>query len=214
VTARFVDPEGRLRSDREVSGFNAVAEAEPDATFIVMRLAKKSAAVRTTYGPPPGPPGIVSLVTPSQIRTAQFGFHSRGYSGLRTEFSLGQAIGSMDADVHFNLLAPPGTAQKPVPFTTAEVYTFTGDDGKVVGTIECGVEEGEAFDLKFPAAPGQPGVRFAGVGPVTGGTGLFAGARGTLTVNSVIGISPHALSLVHVIQLRDPSRRLRNGRAS
>lgn len=214
VTMRFMDPDGQLRSDREVSGFNAVAEVEPDATFIVMRLAKKSAAVKTTYGPPTGQPGIVSLVTPSQIRTGQFGLHTHGYGGLRTEISTGQVIGSMDADVHFNLLAPPGTAEKPVPFTTAEVYTFTDGSGRVVGTIECGVEEGESFKLQFPAAPGQPGVRFAGVGPVTGGTGIFAGARGTLTVNSVIGIAPHALSLVHVIQLRDPSRRLRYGRAN
>ena len=38
VTVRFVDFEGRLRSDREPSGFNAVIDAEPDATFIVMRL--------------------------------------------------------------------------------------------------------------------------------------------------------------------------------
>lgn len=211
VTMRFVDPDGRLRSDREVSGFTAVAEAEPDATFIVMRLAKKSAAVKTTYGPPTGQPGIVSLITPSEIRNGQFGLHTHGYGGLRTEISTGQTIGSMDADVHFNLLAPPGTAEKPVPFTTKEVYTFTGGSGRVVGTIECGVEEGESFSLQFPAAPGQAGVRFAGIGPVTGGTGIFAGARGTLTVNSVIGIAPHALSLVHVIQLRDPSRRLRYG---
>ena len=120
----------------------------------------------------------------------------------------------MEADVHFNLLAPPGTAERPVPFTTQEVYTFSAGDGSVAGTIEARVEEGEAFELKFPTAPGQPGVRFAGVGPVTGGTGLFKGAVGTLTVNSVIGISPHALSLVHVLQLRDPGRRLRLGRTN
>ena len=210
VTIRFVDPDARLRSDREVSGFNAVEEMEPDATFIVMRLAKKSASVQTTYGPPTGLPGIVSLVTPSQIRTGQFGLHTHGYGGLRTEISTGQVIGSMDADVRFNLLATPGTAEKPVPFMTSEVYTFTDGSGRVVGTIECCVEEGESFNLRFPAAPRQAGVRFAGVGPVTGGTGIFAGARGTLAVNSVIGIAPHALSLVHVIQLRDPTRRLRH----
>ena len=214
VTVRVVDPEGRLRSGREASGFNTVSDSEPDATFIVMRLTKKSPSVKTNYGPPPGPPGLVNLVTPSQIRSAQFGFVTRHPGGLRTELSIGQVIGSMEAEVFFNLLAPPGTAEKPVPFTTQETYTFTAADGKVVGTIQAGVEEGEAFDLKFPAAPGQPGVRFAGVGQVQGGTGIFAGAVGTLTVNSVIGISPHALSLVHVIQLRDPGRRLRYGRAN
>lgn len=213
VTMRVVDPEGRFRSDRDVSAFNAIEDPEPGATFIVMRLTKKSSKIKTTYGPPPGP-GLVSLVTPSQIRTAQFGFLSRSYTGLRTELAIGQVIGHMEADVHFDLLAPPGSAEHPVPFTTQELYTFTAADGRVVGTVEASVEEGEAFDLKFPAAPGQPGVRFAGVGPVRGGTGIFSGATGTLTVNSVIGISPHALSLVHVLQLRDPSGRLRRGKAN
>ena len=209
VTLRIVDPDGRVRSDREVSDFDTCSDPEPDATFIVMRLTKKSSAVKTTYGPPPGP-GLVSLMTPSQIRTAQFGFSSRAGGGLRTELSIGQVIGHMDADVHFDLLAPPGTAERPVPFTTKELYTFTAGDGSIAGTVSARVEEGEAFNLSFPAAPGQPGVRFAGVGPIDGGTGVFAGAVGTLTVNSVIGISPHALSLVHVLQIRNAGGQLRS----
>jgi len=80
--------------------------------------------------------------------------------------------------------------------------------------VEAAVEEGQSFDLKFPSAPGQPGVRFAGVGPVLGGTGLFAGVQGTLSVNSVIGIAPHTLSLMHVLHLRDPRRQFRAGRSN
>jgi len=179
----------------------------------VMRLMKESSEVKTTYGPPPGG-GLVSLVTPSQIRAVQYGFVTRSFGGLRTEMQIGQVIGNLVADVHFNLLAPPGTAESPVPFTTQELYTFTSADGRVVGTIRAAIEDGEAFDLRFPAAPGQPGVRFAGTGRILGGSGFFEGAVGTLSVNSLIGIAPHALSLIHVLQLRDPHGRFRAGRTN
>jgi hypothetical protein len=211
VTIRVVDPEGRFRSDRDVSLFSAIPDPEPEATFLVMRLLKESSAVKTTYGPPPGG-GLVSLVTPSQIRSVHYGFVAPRYGPVRTEMRIGPVAGRMEADVHFDLLAPPGTAEKPVPFSTQEVYTFTDPDGRVLGTVEAAVEEGWAFNLQFPVAPGQAGVRFAGVGPLKGGTGLFEGAQGVLSVNSVIGIAPHALSLVHVIQLRDPHGRYRTPR--
>jgi hypothetical protein len=117
----------------------------------------------------------------------------------------------MSATVFFDLGAPSGTAQSPVPFTTEELYTFNTASGETVGTISCRVMEGISFGLKFPQAPGQPGVRFAGFGPITGGTGAFAGAQGMLTVNSLIGISPHTLSLMHCLHLVDPDRRYRQG---
>jgi hypothetical protein len=119
----------------------------------------------------------------------------------------------MQATVFFDLSAPPGTANSPVPFTTEEIYTFNDSAGLTVGTISCGVVEGWSFGLKFPQAPGQPGVRFAGFGPITGGTGQFAGVQGMLTVNSLIGIAPHALSLMHVLHLIDPTEKFRSGRS-
>ena len=124
---------------------------------------------------------------------------------------VGPVVAEMEADVAFNLMAPPGTAERPVPFTTNEVYTFLDADGQNAGTILAGVVEGISFDLKFPAAPGQPGVRFAGFGPITGGTGQFEGAKGMLTVNSLIGIAPHTLSLLHVLYLADPHQAFRRG---
>jgi len=71
------------------------------------------------------------------------------------------------------------------------------------------VIEGISFGLQFPGAPGQKGVRFAGFGPITGGDGPLQGARGLLTVNSLIGIAPHALSLMHALHLIDTEGRFR-----
>ena len=208
ITCRVVDPEGVLRSDREIGPISAIRDPDPESAFIVMRGTKKDRFVKTMYGPPPAP-DLVSLVTPSVMRSAQFDFSRRGGEGLAAGMRVGQVIADMDADVHFNLMAPPGTAERPVPFTTSEVYRFRDRDGRGAGTVLAGVVEGISFDLKFPAAPGQPGVRFAGFGPITGGTGQFEGAQGMLTVNSLIGIAPHTLSLMHVLQLADPQRRIR-----
>jgi len=208
ITCRIVDSLGGLRTDREIYPLTAIQDPDRDSTFIVMRGEKKNRSVKTTYGPPPGA-DLVSLVTPSQMRSAQYDFTNHGGAGPAAGARIGPVIADMEADVHFNLMAPPGTAEKPVPFTTAEVYRFRDHDGRVAGTILGGVVEGISFDLKFPAAPRQPGVRFAGFGPITGGTGQFEGAQGMLTVNSVIGIAPHVLSLVHVLHLADPKRTMR-----
>lgn len=202
ITCRLVDPFSNIRSDREPTDLNAVSNQFSGSNFIVMRGEKKSKNVKTTFGPPPGG-GLVSLLTPSQMRSVQCDFTNKGGGGIRTQSKIGQVIGTMDATVFFDLLAPPGTDALPVPFTTEELYKFTDNEGRLIGTISAGIIEGISFGLKFPKALGQPGVRFAGFGPITGGTGQFAGVRGILTVNSLIGIAPHALSLIHVLHLVD-----------
>jgi hypothetical protein len=210
ITCRIVDPQDRFQTDREIYPLSARSDPDPQSRYLVMRGIKRDRNVRTSFGPPPGG-DLVSLITPSQMRSVQLGFSHHGLSGPVTSMRVGQVVAEMEADVAFNLMAPPGTAQHPVPFTTDEIYRFLDADGETVGTISAGVVQGISFDLKFPAAPGQPGVRFAGFGPITGGTGQFEGAKGMLTVNSLIGIAPHVLSLLHVLHLFDPQRRTRNG---
>jgi len=204
ITCRIVDPYGYIHGDREVSPPTTIRDPDPASTFLLLRGQKQDKSVRTTYGPPPGG-GMVSLITPSQLRAVQCSFSSRG--GVHTERRVGRVVGNMDADVHFDLLAPPGTARAPVPFTTQEDYRFVDCNEQIVGTINAGVVEGISFKLEFPAAPGQAGVRFAGFGPINGGTGAFDGIQGMLTVNSLIGIAPHALSLLHVLHILDPEGR-------
>ena len=207
ITCRIVDPQGDLRTDAAPEIDSGAVRAGD--TFIVMRGEKKDRSVRTTFGPDPGP-NLQSLLTPSQMRSVYYSTLAGG-DAPRAGMSLGPPVATMNADVHFNLEAPPGTAAAPGPFTTYERYEFMGTGRDRPGTITAQVIEGISFGLGFPAAPGQPGVRFTGYGPITGGTGAFAGVEGLLTVNSVIGIAPHALSLTHVLHLVDPSGRFRTG---
>jgi hypothetical protein len=207
ISLRVLDAEGTLRTESEESHLTGIPDPDPGDTFVTLRLIKKNKNVRTSYGPPPGG-SLVSLVTPSEMRSVDYGYIAT--RGPRAVMSVGQAIGPMQATVFFDLQAPPGTAEAPVPFTTQELYTFVNGNGETIGTISAAVVKGISFGLRFPAAPQQPGVRFAGFGPIQGGTGPFAGAQGMLTVNSLIGISPHALSLMHVLHIVDPNGRFRS----
>jgi hypothetical protein len=203
ITVRVLDFAGTFRTDRELEAPRGIANPASNDTFLVMRLVKKDSHVLTTYGPSPGP-NLVDLVTPSQIRSALFRF-AHEHHRPRTTRREGQVIGNMVANVAFDLEAPPGTAANPVPFTTYEEYTFTDERGRTVGTVHTGIVDGISFGLHFPSLPNQPGVRFAGYGPIRSGTGLFEGVEGMLTVNSLIGISPHALSLIHVLHFTGPN---------
>jgi hypothetical protein len=211
ISLRVVDPDGVLRTERELPAMTAIADPDPSSTFIIMRGEKKDRSVRTEFGPSPGG-GLSSLITPSQFRAAHFNVARRGGGGVRTETTIGPVVCKMDATVYFNLSTPPGTANAPVPFSTDEIYTVIDSRGRTAATLTAKVEEGISFNLKFPAAPGQPGVRFAGFGPITGGTGPLEGVQGILTVNSLIGIAPHALTLMHVLHLVDPGGQHRSSR--
>jgi hypothetical protein len=211
MTCRVVDPDGKLRVEREIPPLITRRDPVPEATFMVLRGVKKDATVHTTYGPPPGD-NRVSLVTPGQMRSVRYSFTATERDGLRCNMQVGQVVvNEYSATVLFDLQAPPGTANAPVPFTTHETYPFANSDGRPVGTISADIIEGVSFGLRFPAAPRQPGVRFAGFGPIVGGTGVFTGIQGMLTVNSVIGISPHTLSLMHVLHIIDPDSKFRLG---
>jgi hypothetical protein len=209
LNLRVRDDQRTLVSESELTPPDSLKDSDRENTFLEIHLAKKNKDVKTTFGPP-SPDGQVSLITPAVMRSTEFSYVA-GARGPRTHMSLRQVLGPMEAKVFFDLAAPPGTPDAPVPFTTQELYTFDGGGRATLGTVSCGVVEGQSFGLQFPAAPGQPGVRFAGFGPIQGGTGCFAGARGMLTVNSMIGIAPHAISLMHVLHLLDPHGRFRAG---
>lgn len=208
INLRVRDDDQAIVTQDSLQSLSKTGAPDDGHTFIQLRLAKKDSSVQTTYGPPPGN-DQVSLITPSEMRSARYSY-SIGKGGPRTSMAVGHFLGPMEATVFFNLLAPPGTAETPASFTTQELYTFKSSTGEVLGTISCGVVLGYSFDLKFPSAPGQPGMRFAGIGPVRGGTGIFAGVQGMLTVDSLIGISPHALSLMHVLHLVDQENKFTN----
>lgn len=209
VTCRVVDPDGRLAADGDPPPVDGSAGVSPVSTFLVLRGEKSGPDVRTEYGPPPGP-GLVSLVTPAQMRPVELRTATGGSAGLRSRARVGQVAADLLADVTLDILAPPGTPERPNFFTTHNVYTFRDGGGEgSIGAVEADVDLGRSFGLRFRDLPDQPAMRYGGVGPVVVGRGELAGAVGMLSVNSAIGVAPHALSMVNVLQIVDPDGRLR-----
>ncbi len=213
VGLRIVDPEKRLElRDGEIlpatpSAQEAAWFADDGGTYIAMRGEKENRSIRTTYGPSPGA-GLVTLVTPAVMKSVRYPVANRG-GRIAVGIEPRATIANLLANVSLNILAPPGTAAVPNDFQTRNVYTFVDVAGRTVGTITAWVETGKSFNLTFPAAPGQLGMRFAGFGKIIGGTGVFEGVQGTVMVNSAIGIAPHALSMLEVFRLVDPCGRFR-----
>ena len=211
LTCRVEDPDNQIHTERELPALAPIPDPEPGVSVIVMRGEKRDRTVRTEYGPPPAS-DLVSLVTPAQMRSAQFRFTQQGPQGLRSTIRREQIVADLRAAVTLDILASPGTATAPNFFTTQNVYTFYSSNGKSIGSITAEVVLGRSFGLQLPAAPEQPGMRYGGVGPIVDGTGQFSGAQGLLSVNSAIGVMPHALSMLNMLRLIDPDNRFRSGR--
>ena len=123
----------------------------------------------------------------------------------------GRVIGSMRAEIRFDLFDPgaPGTALSPIPFASYNTFTFQDRDGGEIGSIVADGGEGRTFNLTLDGAPGQRALRFGGVGPLVRGTGAFEGIRGLMTDNSAVGVAPHALATTYVLRVADPDGRYR-----
>lgn len=57
----------------------------------------------------------------------------------------------------------------------------------------------------------MPVFRFAGFGPILGGTGYFNGADGMMSMNSAISVFPRTLSNLYVFRFYDPTGKFRAG---
>jgi hypothetical protein len=124
---------------------------------------------------------------------------------IRFNTQSGRRVARLGAKVVLDILAPAGTAASPNDFQTTNVYTFMDKFGNDVGTITAFIGLGKSFNLEFPEAPGQLGMRFGGFGPIEIGTGVFEGVQGTIIDNSAIGVAPHVVSGMHTFRLVDPA---------
>jgi hypothetical protein len=205
---RVMDPEGSLRTDATLPTIQEIRNPEPGITYMCFRGQKRDHNQKTEYvfaadG------SITGLHVTQQLRDLQVDCARLRGSHVRARAELGPVIGSMTAQITFNLLNPgaPGTPTSPIPFKSYNTYTFFDVEGREIGTIEADGGEGRTFNLAFPAAPGQRALRFGGFGPIVKGTGWFHGIEGLMTDNSVVGIAPHALATFYVLRINDPEGR-------
>jgi hypothetical protein len=211
LTCRVMDPEGTLRTTREISPIEAIPSPEQGVSYILFRGEKKDRA-KTTYSF--GPDGQVNgLNVEQQLRIFHLDFTTQGHRGLCSVQRVGEVIGHMTSKISFNLFNPgaPGTAVAPIPFSAYNEFTFFDRHRRVVGSFAGDGSEGRTFNMTLAGAPGQQALRFGGVGPLLKGTGCFRGIEGLMTDNSVVGVAPHVTSTLYVLRIIDPHGQYRAG---
>ena len=92
--------------------------------------------------------------------------------------------------------------------TRRGVFALHDSAGRSLGSIYSDMTEGRSFRTGL-AEMLLPVFRFGGFGPILGGSGEFAGARGIMTMNSVVSVQPRTLSNLYVLRLEDPDGRYR-----
>ncbi len=208
---RVMDAESSLRTDADLPPMRMSEGSEPGITYIVFRGQKRDHNQKTEYKIGPGG-DISGLHVMQQLRILHVDSAAMRREGeIRASSRQGPVIGSMTAEITFNLLHPgaPGTADSPIPFKSYNTFTFLDPDGKVLGTIEADGGEGRTFNLALAGAPKQQALRFGGFGPIVKSSGWFSGIQGLMTDNSVVGIAPHALATFYVLRIHDPEGRFR-----
>src|SRR5262249_37655279 len=189
--ARFIDPDGQLRSPVALNAIQPIPEPDPGTTFL--------AFIGEPQVSDPAVPGGATEKTAERLRLIHTGFDlgASDLSGVRTFVDRGPVVGTVTATRQTG--ASDGTMTH---FTTTDgVFTFTDPSGRTIGTLRANIAEGRMFR---DVAAGQPVERLAGFGPLLGGTGVFDGAIGMMTVNAGVGVSS-----LYIIRVSDPDARYR-----
>ena len=139
------------------------------------------------------------------LRVAELDFVTGLGGSLRSRAARHALAGSVSARLDFDPLSlDPVT---PIQ-TRCGVFDFQDGAGRSIGSLAGNMIEGYSFRTRLEGML-LPVFRFAGFGPILGGTGEFADARGIMTMNSVISVQPRTLSNLYVLRLDDPDGRFR-----
>jgi hypothetical protein len=144
------------------------------------------------------------------LRTATLDFETAGAGApgggtLRAGARRGGLVGSVAATLSFD----PLSLCPVLPIQTrAGIFELHDAAGRSLGTVTADMTEGRSFRTRV-AGQLLPVFRFGGFGPIQGGTGEFAGARGIMCMDSVISVQPRTLANLYVLSLADPDGRYR-----
>lgn len=221
--------EGRLRNAGTPSG-------RLDGSLLMRWMDPQGGLLATAPIPNPGPPPAINSPTttllafmgevdeahPVQLRfapdarilgsnvyerlrpaTLEFGRTANGL--LKSYGRPGAVSGSVAARLSFNPLrcCSIGPIQ-----TRRGAFQFHDARGTSLGTLEANMVEGRSFRTSLRGVL-LPVFRFVGFGPISGGSGHFAGATGMMTMSSVISVQPRTLSNLYLLHLDDPDGRWR-----
>lgn len=202
LMVRMMDPDGRLKARSAIAPLKEFPDPDPAAVFMYF-LGEADPAKPTKLNVAPDGRILGSQVH-ERLRLVHFDF-DLGSGGPRSKTTEGQIAGEVSATLHFDPMAP--TPVSPIQ-TTSGVFTFFDRDGKTMGTVNANMVEGRAMKTELAGAP-MPVFRFAGFGPILGGTGFFNDADGMMSMNSAISVFPRTLSNLYIFRFYDPAGKYR-----
>ena len=202
ITARLMDPSGRLKAASALTPLQPRPNPDPNAVFMFFLGEPDPNHPVTLNRAPDG--RILGSNVYERLRLVHLGFDLETAAGLRSQTTEGPLVGSVSATLYFNPLDP-----RPVfPIqTTHGRFTFVDSEQKTLGAVSSNMIEGRAFKTELDGAP-MPVFRFGGFGPILGGDGQFAGADGMMTMNSAISVFPRTLSNLYILRFYDPQHKL------
>jgi hypothetical protein len=203
LVVRVMDPTGRLTASSPLAPLEAAPNPDPNAVFMYfLGEVDPGRPVKLNVAPDGR---ILGSTVYERLRLVRIGFDLGSEGGPRSKTTEGPVVGDVRATLHFNPLAPTPVA--PIQ-TTDGVFSFFDRQGRTIGAVRANMVEGRAMRTELAGAP-APVFRFAGFGPILGGTGSFSGADGMMAMNSAISVFPRTLSNLYILRFYDPSGKLR-----
>ena len=197
LMGRFVDPSGRLTARGTVNRVRPTRPMDRGARFVA--VLGEDDPDRGTEPVFASDGRMLGARVHERLRLVRLEFDSTS-TGIDGRSRVGALVGRVTATLHFDATDPRSV----LPIRTTDgVFTFEDAHGREVGAIRADMVEGRAFRTALPGAP-TPVFRFAGFGPITGGSGLFARAAGLMSMNAAISMFPRTLSNLYVLRLLVP----------
>jgi hypothetical protein len=203
LMARIMDPGGDLPGEAPLAPLPPWSGPEPKVTWLtflgeVDPTHPVTLRISLTEG-------LLGSNVFELLRAAELDFSTGPAGRLRSRAVRYELAGTVGARLDFD----PLSLQPITPIQThCGIFTFHDRAGRSLGTLASDMIEGRSFRTRLQDML-LPVFRFGGFGPIQGGTGEFAGARGIMSMNSVISVQPRTLSNLYILRLDDPDGRYR-----
>ncbi len=209
ILVRIQDNDGSLRTQDAIPRIQPQPDPDPKTTYLLWTAQKgKGADQENSFSL--GPNGqLRGLNIPTQLKLVELDFAApRGFQAA--SLKVGQVIGR---EIGFGRGSvpganPSGTALNPFLFEGVARYSFFDSRGRTVGAITTNVLEGRRFDMRLPAAPTAPGLRFGFFGPILYGQGIFEGFEGMFYGSTASVFNPppgdHVITHFYMARINDP----------
>lgn len=214
ILVRIQDDNGELRAGGQLPPIQPQPDPDPETTYLLW-AAQKGKGTDQENSASFGPDGqLRGLNIPTQLKLGELDFAvPNGFQAAN--LTVGEVIGR---EIGFGRGSipgadPSGTALNPFLFEGVARYSFFDSNGRTVGAITTNVLEGRRFDMRLPAAPTAPGLRFGFFGPILYGQECFEGFEGMFYGSTASVFNPppgdHVITHFYMARMNDPRGKFR-----